>query len=228
MIKSDVHFTADTDLTDEQISETQTTYNNHAAEYVVHHERKIGALEQAKTRTLDPFLAFYREFGVKGKILFLGCGSGRDLQAAEILGFDVIGLDLSPSMLKIAKDFGVKSQLIVGDILSLNLEPNSLGGVFCESALSHIKKTSIASVLKNIFNALIPGGFALITIREGNGNIYYTLDELREKRFNTTYSLPEARSLIESLGFVILSRQNWPHPVTTRPGFINFIVRKPL
>lgn len=220
---NDYAFMDNTDITDAQIKETQETYKKFAAEYVVHYERKQKTVNLSRSRTIDPFISYFKENNLKGKILFAGCGSGRDLQIAENLGFKVCGIDISQQMLKIARDFDIKSSLQVMDLLNMKFHPNSFDGIFCESALSHIKKADLSEVLSKFHSILNPKGILLSTFRLGNGNVYYTKDELEGRRFNTTFTMSGIKKLIKNNKFVILSIQVRSHLVPSRPKFVNVI-----
>ena len=72
----------------------------------------------------------------KSLILFLACGTGRHFKfIVDELGSEVIGLDISVNMLKIAKKKHQKVQLIVADVENLPFRHDKFDAVVCSRAL---------------------------------------------------------------------------------------------
>lgn len=65
----------------------------------------------------------------EARVLDLACGSGRHLIALGILGFKVVGLDVSASLLKIAKQRGRHVQVIRGDLRMLPIRSEVFAAV---------------------------------------------------------------------------------------------------
>jgi SAM-dependent methyltransferase len=80
------------------------------------------------------------------------------------VGAHVIGIDLSPEMIKQAQErCGGGVRLMVGDLGEpLALEPGSLDGVTCSLALHYLEDWSIP--LESFARALRPGGWAVISL----------------------------------------------------------------
>lgn len=226
MNNSDVYFTDDLDLTDEQIKITRQTYLLHANEYVQNFERRPDALKTTRPKTLDPFLQIYKKNQLDKPILFVGCGSGRDLQELENMGLDVMGVDVCPAMLDLARENGVQSVLQEIDMEDLCFEYDSLGGIFCETAISHVKKVHLAPILKIFYNSLTINGVVMIGFREGDGHVYYTNDAVGDKRFNTTITKESSDKLIHDAGFDIIEVTNTKNPIVGRPNHLNYFIQK--
>src|SRR5713226_6852113 len=62
-----------------------------------------------------------------GPVLEIGCGTGRVLVPLAQAGFDVVGIDVSPAMLAIARekinaaDVGGRVELVLADALTMRL-----------------------------------------------------------------------------------------------------------
>lgn len=226
MNKKIVSFMDNFDLTDEQIRITHQTYIDHAEDYVTNYERKEGALEFARPHTLDPFIELFKKYSLVGPVLFAGCGSGRDMQVLEQLHIESFGLDLSPKMIKIASDIGVRGSFLVGNIENLPFKNNFFDGIFCETALSHIKRGSLPSTLKHFFNKLRHNGIVLLGFREGDGHVYKTTDLTCGDRYQTTITLNLIIEMIQAAGFIVKYKKLSPHRIKSKPNFINIIAQK--
>jgi ubiquinone/menaquinone biosynthesis C-methylase UbiE len=104
------------------------------------------------------FPALLPLIGKKGKLLDLGCGSGV-LERALPAGLEYVGIDLSPSLLKVAEEQmkGKKSRFLPGDITKrLPIEENDFTHATIILALQNLEHPNKA--LENAFSALKKGG----------------------------------------------------------------------
>lgn len=219
-------FTLKSDLTEDEIKETQATYLKHAQNYAHFVERVPDASTRIQAKTIFPFLNQYESLGLTKPILFVGAGTGRDMETSEKLGFDVVGIDTSVEMIALAKSYGVKSPYLNMDMRRIGLTKNSFHGIFCESAISHIKKTEAVPVLEHFFQLLSPGGILMLGIRVGTGHVYVLDDQVGGKRYNTTMTPEESSNLISKIGFDILFSPEYQ--VVDRPNMIDYILKKPI
>lgn len=65
---------------------------------------------------------------VRGRVLDIGCGAGRHSLYLQKKGFDVLGIDISPLVIKVCKLRGL-TKAIVMSIEELDFEPNSFDTV---------------------------------------------------------------------------------------------------
>lgn len=221
--KQEVFFLDQNDLTDKQVEITRQTYQEYADRYVLNYERRQGALEEARLFTIDPFLRAFEKYNLSGKILFAGCGSGRDLQEASKQGFTCVGVDTSLHMINIGKIMGIKEPLMEMNIEELDLPNHSFAGIFCETAIAHVKKKSLPSVLKNFARLLVNGGLLLVTFRKGEGRVYRTEDKVGGRRYYTTFLPKEVISILNESGFEVISKSS--HKVGNRPPYYNLLTR---
>lgn len=215
----------ETDLTANQIMITQRSYRENAQSYAMDYERNMEVNGTVIYKNLVPFLNQFENNKCVGTILFAGCGSCRDLQFCENSGFKCSGIDTSEELLKIAKEQGVKSELDTVDIFKYNFVPRSLGGIYCDTALTHTTRNNLSSGLRTFHKALKKNGALFMEFRRGNGKIYKTLDSFGE-RYYITYPLNDAKKIIRSAGFKINSLKVDQHPISGRPDFIAIIATK--
>jgi SAM-dependent methyltransferase len=85
----------------------------------------------------DPALeaAFYADLLGPGRLLDVGCGTGRILAALAARGRLVIGLERSEAMAAAARARGL--EVVIGDMCDFRLG-GARGAAFCDGALSHL------------------------------------------------------------------------------------------
>lgn len=94
-----------------------------------------------------------------GKILDSGCGPGRDSKFFSDQGFEVVGIDLSEGLLKIATEFAPKVKFQSADIRELPFEKESFGGVWSMASLLHLDSLEgMAEAIDSDYRVLKAGG----------------------------------------------------------------------
>lgn len=91
-------------------------------------------------------------------ILDAGCGPGHHARFLKKAGFDLVGLDFSRSMLRIARRKNHNIPFIYGDILSHTLPTAYFDGVWSAVALNHIPTEELPRALENLVETLKFGG----------------------------------------------------------------------
>lgn len=77
------------------------------------------------------------------KILDAGCGTGRFAKPLQVLGFEVVGIDISAKMLERAKEKGARN-LLLSDICFLPFSDSSFDATISIHVLHLVKGWSIA------------------------------------------------------------------------------------
>ncbi|HHV61683.1 MAG TPA: glycosyltransferase [Firmicutes bacterium] len=90
----------------------------------------------------------------RGKLLDVGCATGKFMTLALRAGWDVEGIDVSPFAVQVARKKGLKVHL--GTVESLTLPPESFDVVTAFDVLEHVP--DIRSFLEAIYTILKPGG----------------------------------------------------------------------
>lgn len=103
-----------------------------------------------------------------GKILDVGCGTGSLVLKLARKGYQVVGVDISDSCIKITKNRIKKEGLTksvsvsIGSATKINLPDSSVDGVIAGEVLEHLKD-DVAAV-REFSRVLKPGGVCIITV----------------------------------------------------------------
>src|SRR5262245_23015235 len=97
-----------------------------------------------------------------GRVIDLGCGSGILSQAVADAGFGILGIDLSPAMVALARERVPAGEFRVGSCLTEELPPcvavAAVGEVLNYLFDRGNKPVALARLFRRIHAALVPGG----------------------------------------------------------------------
>lgn len=115
----------------------------------------------------------------KKSILEVGCGNGKDSILFAIAELDVIGIDIVPEAIELAKEnakkVGVKVDFQEGDVESLSFSDSTFDAVF---TISVLHSTDMKKSLPEIARVLKPKGIALIYIYSDTQKIDGTVTKI--------------------------------------------------
>ncbi|WP_205843700.1 class I SAM-dependent methyltransferase [Nakamurella deserti] len=106
----------------------------------------------------------------RGRVLDAGCGPGRLTRHLADLGVDAVGVDLSPEMVRIARERHPDLDVSVGDLDALPAADGSLAGVLAWYSVIHTRPAALPGVLAELLRVLRPGGWLLIAVQSGTGS----------------------------------------------------------
>ena len=132
----------------------------------------------------------------QSKILDIGCGTGHHVSSLGAKGLDVLGIDISPSMIKKAKTNFPDYKFNVGDALNNHLfESNSFTHILCMYFTIYYFKDKTL-FFNNCFKWLMPGGYLIVHLVErehfdpilppGNPLIYISPQRYAKQRITST------------------------------------------
>ena len=206
------------------LKKTIKTYDRIAVDYV------------KATSRLQPEKEFhsFSRMVVTGKIILdAGCGGGRDCKAFAEQGFQVIGIDLSVEMLKIAKNIALGCEFHLADLRKIPLSNNSVDGIWCCASLLHLKRKKICSALLEFKRVLKEKAVCCIFVKKGTGE-KFVRDSLSQGkiRFYSYFQPDEIREYCLSLGFDILieevtNGQAKSDSDASNEDWIYFLLQKP-
>ena len=131
-------------------------YNKNSEEYF------NSTLNVDMTNTYKPFLKLVPK---GGKILDLGCGSGRDSMNFMKLGYEVTAVDGAKELAKKASVL-LGKEVIVSTFEELELK-EKFHGIWACASLLHIKREDLKTVLNNLYNNLDDNGVFYMSFKYG-------------------------------------------------------------
>ncbi|MET9682025.1 class I SAM-dependent methyltransferase [Streptomyces coeruleorubidus] len=185
------------------LTETRVFYDAVAEDYAV----RFSDPPVAMPLDLGLLYGFAELVGEGGEVADLGCGPGRVTGYLASRGLSVFGLDLSESMLAIARRENPGLRFEQGSMLELDLPDGSLDGVVSWYSTIHTPLDRLPDVFAEFGRVLRPGGHLLLGFQVG--------DEPRrhEQPFGHQVALDFRRrqperiaALLEAAGFVLRSR----------------------
>ena len=113
----------------------------------------------------NTYKAFLKLVPKGGKILDLGCGSGRDSMNFMKLGYEVTAVDGSKELAKKASAL-LGNEVIVSTFEELELK-EKFHGIWACASLLHIKREDLKTVLNNLYNNLEDNGVFYMSFKYG-------------------------------------------------------------
>ena len=113
----------------------------------------------------NTYKAFLKLVPKGGKILDLGCGSGRDSMNFMKLGYEVTAVDGAKELAKKASVL-LGNEVIVSTFEKLELK-EKFHGIWACASLLHIKREDLKTVLNNLYNNLEDNGVFYMSFKYG-------------------------------------------------------------
>jgi ubiquinone/menaquinone biosynthesis C-methylase UbiE len=149
-----------------------------------------------------------REFANSKRILDVGVGTGRFSQPLQSMGIEVVGIDISKSMLEKALEKGTKD-IIVTDACALPFRDSSFDEVLSVHALHLIKEwdTALKEISRVTKNHLISIGWENSEGEISPGVAYQ--DSLKKHGYNQTYpglAEPKLKKFLKPVKYEFITR----------------------
>ncbi|MBC9727799.1 class I SAM-dependent methyltransferase [Streptomyces sp. TRM68367] len=192
-------------MTDSDFLITTRTFYDSFAETYADLFRDIFAGRELDRAVLTGFAGLVGADG--GQVADLGCGPGRVTAFLDSLGLSVFGVDLSESMLAIARRENPGLRFEQGSMLELDLPDGALAGVLSWYSIIHTPEERLPELFAEFRRVLAPGGHLLVAFQVGD----------QPKRHERPYGHPvsldfqrrqpdKVAALLEEAGFGIRAR----------------------
>jgi SAM-dependent methyltransferase len=142
-----------------------------------------------------------------GPVADLGCGPGRTTGRLAALGLPVFGVDLSESMLAIARRENPEIRFEQGSMLELDLPDGTLAGALSFYSSIHTPVDRLPALFAEFHRVLAPGAPLLVAFQAGDEHRHY------DQPFGHPVSLTFRRrrpediaDLLRAAGFALVSR----------------------
>jgi SAM-dependent methyltransferase len=202
-------------------SSTASSYDKVAAAYADKFQHEL----KAKPFDRKMLALLVEKTGGRGPLCDLGCGPGQVAAYLHQLGTDVIGIDLSPEMVRQAGKLYPEIPFRAGNMLTLDgIEDRAFAGIAAFYSIIHIPREQVVTALEAMRRVLQNQGKLLLTFHIG--------DEVRhlETWFEKPVALDfiffevqEMKGYLQSAGFIleeVITREAYPSEVQTRRAYL--------
>lgn len=182
-------------MSEDRLPETIAVYNSLGAKYA----------DQIAKANLPQLQEFIGMLIPGGRVLDVGCCAGRDSAILQSAGFQVLGIDISPVFIELAKERVSGAEFYVGDARNLDVGVDAFDGVWMHAMLLNLDREEIPGVLHNAWLAMKTGAVIGVGVKEGDGERFVG-EALVEnmKRRETYFRLEELEGVFQKQGFMII------------------------
>jgi SAM-dependent methyltransferase len=142
-----------------------------------------------------------------GPVADLGCGPGHVTRHLAGLGVAMVGIDLSPGMIREAALRNPGIDFRVGDMTRLDLADASLAGAIAFYAIVHFDASELPAVFAELRRILAPGGPALVAFHVGEEVVH--VDDLFGAPVSLDFRFHDVATVVaamESAGLRVIER----------------------
>ncbi|MBN1963349.1 MAG: class I SAM-dependent methyltransferase [Anaerolineae bacterium] len=198
-------------MTDDPLQVTRQTYDANAETYA-----QINADSAPIQHVLDAFMRH-----CPGRALLdVGCGPGRDAAYFAARGYRVCGVDLSGSMLRLARQTAPGAAFAQADMRALPFAAAVFDGVWVCASLLHLPKAQAPAAVRAFAWLARPGGIVYVGVKAGAGEALVSAPAFADgERFFAFYQEAEVVALLETAGLRVVERLK-------QAGWINVFARR--
>ena len=136
-------------------------------------------------------------------VLDIGCGAGAPVAKTLAERFRVTGVDISDSMISLAKANVPTGTFMRSDIMSVEFAPSTFDAATAFYSIFHVPRKEHPTLLRRIYEWLKPGGYLLCLLPHYDEETY--LDEFfGSTMYWSSYALEEYIHFLKHTGFDLL------------------------
>lgn len=142
---------------------------------------------------------------LKGRlVLDVGCGHGRDAEYFTEQGLDVVGLDLSSELIRIARRKAREACLILADMRRPPFRDRCFDGAWVCASFHHLVKDDAPEAVKEFTRVLGDNAVAHFSVKRGSFTGFETRNRYRGgPRYYSFYTGEELMKLITEAGLKV-------------------------
>ena len=199
----------------DRMAETVSYYDGHADAYAA------ATMAIDTSNQVERFAAMLPS---GGRVLDAGCGAGRDLMQLAALGLNPVGIDISATLVSLARRSGLPVE--VADFRAHAFKPESFDGIWAMASLLHLERWELPGVLSSFSRILRPGGVLFASVKRGSGDVQ---DDTG--RWFTLYDEEAWAGHLRAAGLEVIEVIGEPPSAdgatgTVAPGWISSLARK--
>lgn len=157
-------------------------------------------IDELSHKHLDRILlkSFATENIDKGKLIDLGCGPGQTTKYLFDCGLtDILGVDISPKMVSVAKNINPQLNFEIADILNLKYKDKLFGSAIAFYSIVHFDYEQIKIAFNEIKRVLINKGQFLFSFHVGTYLVH--LDNFLDHQVNIDFYALETNKITDLL-----------------------------
>jgi SAM-dependent methyltransferase len=116
-------------------------------------------------------MKLFQDQGIRN-ILIPGFGYGRNARLFYENGFQVTGIEISPSAIEIAKNNGLDCTVHQGSVTGMPFSDEQYDGIYCYALIHLLNKRERLNFLSSCFAQLNPGGWMLFIVASKKMDLY--------------------------------------------------------
>ncbi|MFD8301731.1 class I SAM-dependent DNA methyltransferase [Streptomyces sp. NPDC059690] len=177
---------------------------------------------------LGAFAETVRQAG-HGPVADLGCGPGFVTAHLAGLGVPVLGVDLSPRMVELARRAHPHLAFTVGSMTALGIGDRTLGGILAHYSTHHTPPDELPLVYAEFHRTLAPGGLLMLAGHAGPGERTRPTRAYGGRPVSyESHLLPLERlvELLERAGLTVTARVVQERPDAGARSFVTVFARK--
>ena len=192
-------------MTDEaHLQTTRDSYDEVAGEYAAY------VLDVFPTDRVDQAMIGLFADLVAGhtvtEVADIGCGPGHITAFLAGRGASVVGIDLSPAMIDLARRAHPDLRFELGSLLALDIADEALGGVLAHYSIIHTPPDRVPDAFAEFSRVLAPGGFLLVSFQTGDDSLHDWLEHNHKVASSYRWSLTGMAAFLAPAGFTEVAR----------------------
>ncbi len=139
----------------------------------------------------------------------LDLGSGTGIPTARMLteaGFDVVGVDTSEEMVRLARQNVPGATFHRMDMANLQLGPGQFHAITAFFSLLMLRKSAIEATLQRLITLLVPDGYLIVSLVEGDAD-YIQIPFLGQQIYVSAYLRDAFVALLQQHSLTVLDLQ---------------------